>query len=63
MELDEPPPIVRIASKNNKEFEINLVPNLAQNVLSIGPRYTIDSIKACPAEKLGFNTSGVMRKI
>lgn len=63
MELDEPKPLVQINSDDNKNYSIQLVPNLAQDLLATGPRYTTDLLKMIPAEPLGFHTSGVLRKI
>lgn len=60
MELDEPQPMVQIDSEDNKNFQIKLVPNLAQHTLVTGPRYTHDTLKIMAADQLGNNTSGVM---
>lgn len=60
--MDEPPQIVQIDSPDNKNFEVNLVPNLAQHILASGPLYTNDSLKIIEAHSLGYNTSGVLSK-
>lgn len=52
--------MVRIASEDNKTFSVDLVPNLAQDVLSTGPRFPTDIFTIFPADTLGFNTSGVL---
>lgn len=63
MELDPPKPLVQINSNDNKNYSIQLVPNMAQDVLATGPRYTKELLKILPAHPLGFHTSGVLRKI
>lgn len=62
MELDEPHPLVQIGDEDNTNYEIKLVPNLAQHTLATGPRYTLDMIKLFAADQLGEKTSGVMSK-
>lgn len=62
MELEEPKPLVEINSNDNKSFEIQLVPNMGQNLLATGPRYTEDMLKIVAADQLGYHASGVLRK-
>lgn len=61
MELDEPKPLVQIESNDNKNYSIKLVPNIAQDILATGPRYTTEMLNFYPANALGLHTSGVMR--
>lgn len=63
MELDEPRPLVQIESADNKNYSIQLVPNLGQDILATGRRYTEDMLKMSAADMLGVNTSGVLSKI
>lgn len=60
MELDEPKPLVQIESNDNKNYSIQLVPNIAQDILATGPRYTTDMLRVLPTNALGLHTSGVM---
>lgn len=63
MELDKPKPLVQIDSVDNKNYSVQLVPNLGQDVLATGPRYTRDMLKIAAADHLGIHTSGVLSKI
>lgn len=60
LEADEPKPLVHIHSDDNKNYEIQLVPNLGQHRFATGPRYLEDFLKIRPAENLGYHTSGVL---
>lgn len=60
MELDEPKPLLEIRSTDNKNYSVQLVQNLAQDILATGRRYTEDMLKIAPAHYLGVHTSGVM---
>lgn len=62
MQLDEPKPLVQISSENNKDYEIQLVPNMGQDILATGPRYTEDMLRIAAADHLGYHASGVLRK-
>lgn len=63
LEPDEPKPLVQIQSDDNKNYDIQLVPNLAQHRFATGPRYTEDYLKINPAAYLGYHTSGVLSKM
>lgn len=63
MQLDEPKPLVQINSKDNKNYEIQLVPNMGQDLLATGPRYMNDMLRIVPAHQLGYHSSGVLGKI
>lgn len=63
MELDQPKPLVQIDRVDNKKYSVQLVPNLGQDVLATGPRYTSDMLKISAADHLGEHTSGVLSKI
>lgn len=60
LEQDEPKPLVEIHSDDNKNYDIQLVPNLGQHRFATGPRYREEFIKIAPAENLGYRTSGVL---
>lgn len=60
MEIETPESIVQIESSDNKNFEINVIPNIAQHILSVGPSYTTDSFKFKAANVLSANMSGVL---
>lgn len=62
LEPDEPKPLVQIHSEDNKNYDIQLVPNLGQHRFATGPRYTEDLLKIIPAVHLGYHTSGVLSK-
>ncbi|XP_031625756.1 mitochondrial mRNA pseudouridine synthase Trub2 isoform X2 [Contarinia nasturtii] len=65
LELSEPKPLVQITSADNKNYSIQLVPNLGQDILATGPRYTEKMLRISPADHLGANTSvlGINRGI
>lgn len=60
LEPDEPKPLVQIQSDDNKNYDIQLVPNLGQHRFATGPRYTENFLKILPATNLGYHTSGVL---
>lgn len=60
MELDTPQPLVQINSTDNKNYSIQLVPNIARDILATGPLYTRDLLKIKSADHLGVHTSGVL---
>lgn len=60
MEQEVTKPLVQIESTDNKNYSINLVPNLSRDILATGPLYTDDMLKMLPADALGYHTSGVM---
>lgn len=63
MELDEPKPLVQIASNDNKNYEIQLVRNMGQDILATGRRYTEDMLRISAADHLGYHCSGVLGNI
>lgn len=62
MKLEEPKPLVQIDSTDNKNYSVQLVPNVGQDILATGPRYTQDMLKITAADHLGVHTSGVLSK-
>lgn len=60
LDQNDAQPMVRIASEDNKTFSVDLIPNLAQDILSTGPRFPADMPRIYSADTLGFNTSGVL---
>lgn len=60
MELEEPKPLVQIESDDNKNYSIDLVPNLSRDILATGPLYTNDRLRMSVADMHGVHTSGVM---
>lgn len=47
---------------NTKEYAVEVKPDLADDVLVVGPRHQMEDFKCRPTNRLGYRTSGVLRK-
>lgn len=47
---------------DTKEYSVEIKPDLADDILVVGPRHHMDDFRCRPANKLGFRTSGVCSK-
>lgn len=45
---------------DTKEYAVQVIPDMADDVLVVGPRHHMDDFRCRPANRLGFRTSGVL---
>lgn len=63
MQVREPRKMIDIArDADTKEYFVEVKPDLADDILVVGPRHHMDDFRCRPANKLGFRTSGVCSK-
>lgn len=65
MEVRGPSEQIQIEAGGNNfsKFLVRRIPNLADHVLAVGPRYQISDVRSSIANNLGKLTSGVLRII
>lgn len=60
MENREPRKLLKIESKTNENYIVQIETDLSDHVLAVGPRYQIEDVHCNIATNLGLNTSGVL---
>lgn len=60
MQVREPRKMIDITKDpDTEEYSVVIKPDLADDILVVGPRHQMDDFRCRPANKLGFRTSGV----